>query len=303
MLHSNRRTFLSTALAAGALGVGAGAADAIDPIRRQGRPLMRLSLAAYSFRQALDLRQKPPAMTLDGFIDLAADLPLDAVELTGYYFPETTPRYLARLKGRCTRLGLDVSGTAVGNNFCTRDPMRLREQIDHVKRWIEHTSRLGGKTIRIFAGTVEQGDTEADARRRCVEAIHEVCTHAADYGVYVALENHGGITATADQMLAIVRAVTSDWFGVNFDTGNFHTADPYADLARIAPYAVTVQIKTEIQRAGRKKEEADLKRLIGILRDARYRGYVALEYEASEDPKVGVPRALRALRELLGGGS
>jgi sugar phosphate isomerase/epimerase len=297
----DRRRFLATSLAAGALGFSAKAAAAIEPIRRQGRPLMRLSLAAYSFRQALNLTQKPPPMNLEGFIDLAAGLPLDAVELTAYYFPETTPRYLARLKGRCTRLGLDVSGTAIGNNFCTTDPMRLREQIDNAKRWIEHTSRLGGKTMRIFAGTVEAKDTEANARRRCVDAIGELCTHATDFGVYVALENHGGITSTADQMLAIVRAVNSDWFGVNFDTGNFHTADPYADLARIAPYAVVVQVKTEIQRAGQKKEDADLRRLVGILRTANYRGSVALEIEAAEDPKVGVPRALQTLRPLCAG--
>jgi sugar phosphate isomerase/epimerase len=298
MSTNDRRRFL---LAAGALGLSAGAAAAIEPIRRIGRPLMRLSLAAYSFRQALNLQQKPPVMTLGGFIDLAAEQPLDAVELTAYYFPETTPRYLARLKGRCTRLGLDISGTAVGNNFCTTNASRLKEQIEHVKRWIEHTSRLGGKTIRIFAGTVETGDTEENARRRVIDAIGEVCSHAADFGIYVALENHGGITATADQMLAIVRGVKSDWFGVNFDTGNFHTKDPYADLARIAPYAVVVQIKTEIQRMGQQKEEADLKRLISILTAANFRGYVALEYEASEDPKVAVPRTLRALRGLVGG--
>jgi sugar phosphate isomerase/epimerase len=128
-----------------------------------------------------------------------------------------------------------------------------------------------------------------------------VCSHAADYGVFVALENHGGITATAEQMLMIVRAVKSDWFGVNFDTGNFNVKDPYAELARIAPYAVTVQIKTEVQRAGQQREAADLKRLIGILRDASYRGYVALEYEAAEDPKTGVPRALRELRPMVRG--
>ncbi len=299
MLPTNRRTFLRGTLAAGALGIGASAVGAIEPIRRIGRPLMRLSLAAYSFRQALNLQQKPPPMNLEGFIDLAAELPLDAVELTAYYFPETSARYLARLKGRCTRLGLDISGTAVGNNFCTTNASRLKEQIEHVKRWIEHTSRLGGKTIRIFAGSVERGDTVDNARRRAIDAIQEVCSHAANYGIYLALENHGGITATADQLLAIVRAVKSDWFGVNLDTGNLNTKDPYADLARIAPYAVAVQIKTEIQRAGAKKEEADLKRLIGILRAARYRGYVALEYEASEDPKTGVPRALRTLRSLL----
>ena len=154
--------------------------------------------------------------------------------------------------------------------------------------------------MRIFAGTVDAGDTEENARRRCVDAIGEVCSHAADFGVYVALENHGGITRTADQMLAIVRAVNSDWFGVNFDTGNFQTADPYADLARIAPYAVVVQIKTEIQREGRKAEEADLKRKVQILRNANFRGYVALEYEAAEEPKTGVPHAIEALKKLMG---
>jgi sugar phosphate isomerase/epimerase len=295
-----RRQFLTASLATGAAAVAAGSAGAIEPIRRAGRPQLRLSLAAYSFRQALDLKQPKPAMTLETFIDLGASLPLDAVELTGYYFPETSPRYLARLKGRATRLGLDISGSAVGNNFCVSNPSRLKEQIANVKNWIEHTARLGGKTLRVFAGSVERGDNEERARSRCIEAMHEACEHAGQFGVYLALENHGGITATPEGMLELVRAIKSEWFGVNLDTGNFRTQDPYADLARIAPYAVNVQIKTEIQRAGKQKEEADLKRLIEMLRAVTYRGYVALEYEAAEDPKVAVPRYARVLRELCG---
>jgi sugar phosphate isomerase/epimerase len=300
---TTRRQFLRNSLAAGAaVGLAANDSAAIEPIRRTGRPLIKLSLAAYSFRQFLELRRKQkPTMTLEDFIDMAAGQPLDAVELTAYYFPQTTPRYLASLKGRCTRLGLDVSGTAIGNNFCVTDDSRLKEQIADVKRWIEHTSRLGGKTIRIFAGNVERGDTEERARARVLAAFQEVCDHAGQFGIYLALENHGGITGTADQMLALVRAVKSDWFGVNFDTGNFITADPYGDLARIAPYAVVCQIKTEIQRAGKSKEEADLKRLLSILRTANFRGYVALEYEAAADPKTAVPRALARLRALVDG--
>src|SRR5262245_54637079 len=139
-MKTTRRGFLA---AGAAVGLAASTAQAIEPIRRVGRPHMRLSLAAYSFRQALDLRRKPkPAMTLDDFIDWSAEQPLDAVELTAYYFAETTPRYLAGLKGHATRLGLDVSGTAVGNNFCVRDGTRLKQEIENVKRWIEHTSRL-----------------------------------------------------------------------------------------------------------------------------------------------------------------
>jgi sugar phosphate isomerase/epimerase len=301
MFHANRRRFLQASLLTGAgLGLGATAAGAIEPIRRVGRPQMRLSFAAYSFRQYLNLTIKPmPTMTLEGFVDAAAAMPFDAVELTAYYFPNTQPQYLANLKGRCTRLGLDVSGTAVGNNFCLTDAGRMKEQIATVKSWIEHTSRLGGKTMRIFAGSLTKGDTEERARARCVAAIQEACEHAGQFGIYLALENHGGIVATADQMLTLVRAVKSDWFGVNLDTGNFRTEDPYADLARIAPYAVVVQLKTEIQRAGKNKEDADLKRLVSILRDANYRGYVALEYEAAENPKTAVPRHAAALRRLL----
>ena len=300
-MNITRRNFMSTALVAGtALSVSSRKAAAIERIRRTGRSRMRLSLAAYSYRQYLNLRNKPrPKMTLADFIDQAAAMPLDAVELTAYYFPETTAGYLAGLKGRCTRLGLDVSGTAVGNNFCTSDASRLKTQIADVKRWIEHTSRLGGKTMRIFAGNVDKGDTEERARARCIAAIQEACEHAGQFGIYLALENHGGITNTIGQMLTLVRGVKSDWFGVNLDTGNFHSADPYADLARLAPFAVVVQIKTEIQRMGKKKEQADLKRLVEILRQAQYRGYVALEYEAAEDPMKAVPRHAAALSKLM----
>jgi sugar phosphate isomerase/epimerase len=301
-MTSTRRQFLQSTLVAGAgLAASAGSTSAIEPIARPGKAKIRLSIAGYSYRKYLDLKIKPkPPMTLDDFIDQAAALDLDAVEPTAYYFAETSPEYLAYLKGHCTRLGLDVSGTAVGNNFCRSDPARLKAEIASVKQWVEHTSRLGGKTIRIFAGNVDKGDTEEKASARCIESIQEACDHAGKYGIYLALENHGGITATIDQTLALVRAVKHAWFGVNWDTGNFHSADPYADLTRLAPYAVTVQIKTEIQRAGKPKEEADLGRLIGILRSAGYRGYVALEYEAAEDPKTGVPRAIEALKKLAG---
>ena len=296
MSNLTRRAFLSACAATAA---GATAGRGIEPIVRTASPRMRLSLAAYSFRQWLDLKKAKPAMTLADFIDFAAAQDIDAVELTAYYFPETSPGYLAGLKARCTRLGLDVSGAAVGNNFCTPDPEKLRAEIESVKAWVDHTSRLGGKAIRIFAGSVAKGDTEEKARARCVAAIQEACDHAARYGIYLALENHGGITATPDQMLAIVKAVRHDAFGVNLDSGNFRTADPYGDLEKIAPYAVNAQLKTEIAPAGKGVQEADLGRLVGILRKANYRGYVALEYEAREDAKVAVPRYLAALKRLL----
>jgi sugar phosphate isomerase/epimerase len=161
-MFRTRRQFLQTAVAAGAgLTLGSNAVSAIEPIQRNGKPLIKLSIAAYSYRKYLALNIKPkPPMTLEDFAEIAADMNLRAIEPTAYYFADTSPEYLARLKGKCTRLGLDISGTAIGNNFCVTDPEKMKVQKTYVRDWIERTSRLGGKTVRIFAGNVEKGDTE-----------------------------------------------------------------------------------------------------------------------------------------------
>ncbi len=294
----NRREFIGSSLAVVAIAFRGDPARAIEPIQRTGRPHLRLSIAGYSYRDYFTGKLKP-AMTLEDFVDLAAQLGVDAIEPTAYYFKDTSPAYLARLRHRCIRLGLDVSGGAVGNNFCLADPDKLREEITKVKEWIERYALLGGKTIRIFSGSTPKGESPEKATARCIEAIQEACDHAGKHGIFLALENHGGLTATPESMLPIVKAVRHDWFGVNLDSGNFHTADPYADLAKIAPYAVVAQIKVEIQRPKQKKEEADLPRLINMLREVNYRGYVALEYEAAEDPKTAIPRYVAVLKKLI----
>ena len=239
-------------------------------------------------------------MTLFDFIDLAAGLPLDAVELTSYYFAETSDAYLDKLKDHCAKKKLAVSGVPVGNNFCWKDDAKRNAEIKKTKEWIVRASRLGAQTVRIFAGNLEKGDTLDEAQKRVVAAIDECCEVAVKAGILLALENHGGITDTPEHLLALVKPVKSPALGVNVDTGNFKTPDPYADLTKIAPYGVCVQVKTEITPTGKPKEAADLKRTIQILRDANYHGYVALEYEAAEDAKVAVPRYVKELRALIG---
>jgi sugar phosphate isomerase/epimerase len=306
MLHdeTTRRRFFETALglaAAGPLGLSfARPAAAIPPIGRTRPGHLKLSLAAYSYRQFLT--GKSPRMDLFDFVNLAADMALDAVELTSYYFPaDVDSEYLHRLKQHAFVLGLDVSGTSVGNDFCVAPGPERDKQLALVRTWVDHAAELDAPVIRIFAGRVPRGESEETAVARAIEGIRASLPYAAEKGVTLALENHGGITATPEQFLTLVKAIDAPNFGVNLDTGNFHTSDPYADLARIAPYAVNAQVKTEITRAGKPKEEADLARIVNLLRDARYSGYVVLEYEASDDPMTAVPRHIKTLRGLIGG--
>ena len=289
-----RRDFLRTTAAA----LTPAAAFAIDPIKRPGpKADLKLSLAAYSFNKALNLAK--PSMTLLEFIDLAGELPLDAVELTSYYWAETTDEYIDKLKAHCAKKKLAISGVPVGNTFTYKDDAKRAAEVKKVKEWTARAAKLGAKTVRIFAGNLEKGETLADAQQRVTDCMNECCETAEKLGVMLALENHGGITDSAEHLLELVKPVKSKALGVNIDTGNFHTADPYADLAAIAPYGVVSQVKTEVY-PGNKKEEADLGRVIKILKDANFHGYVALEYEAAEDPKVAVPRYVKELRKLIG---
>jgi sugar phosphate isomerase/epimerase len=273
---------------------------AIGPIGRTRPSHLKLSLAAYSYRAFLAGAE--PRMDLFDFVNLAADMGLDAVEPTSYYFPkDIDTAYLHRLKRHAFLLGLDISGTAVGNNFCLPPGPARDEQLALVRTWVDHAAELNAPVIRIFAGTVPKGGDEEEAIGRAIEGMKESLAYAAEKGVTLALENHGGITATPAQLLKLVKAVDAPNFGVNLDTGNFHTEDPYGDLAQLAPYAVNVQVKTEMKRPGKPAEEADLAKLIGLLREARYSGYVVLEYEAKEDPMTAIPRYIKELRTLIAG--
>jgi sugar phosphate isomerase/epimerase len=266
-----------------------------------------LGLAAYSFRQyfkqASHSRENPPPVEkqidLFQFIDYCAAHGCQGAELTSYYFPsEISTEFLLQLKRHAFIRGMELSGTAVGNTFTFPKGELRDKQVALVKKWIGHAALMGMPHIRVFAGTTERQTFEV-AKRNCIETLEECCEYAGRHGVFLGIENHGGIVAEPGPLLEIIRAVDSPWIGINLDTANFHTADPYGDLERCAPYAVNVQLKTEVRAKGRETEPADLKRIVEILKKANYQGYLVLEYEAKEDPYQAVPGVLSKLQELI----
>lgn len=280
--------------------------SAVEPFRRKGPSRLKLGLAAYSFRQYFNEGREADGAAVSKQIDLLQFIDYCAeqncaAEVTSYYFPpRPTHEFLVNLKRHAFLRGVPISGTAVGNVF-THPPGAKRDaEIQSVKRWIDHAAVLGAPHIRVFAGEVQK-TSRAEAKKLCIAALEECCDYAGTKGVMLGVENHGGIVSESADLLQIVGAVKSSWCGVNFDSGNFHTEDPYRDLELIAPYAVNVQWKAEMRpRGAMEKQAADLGRIAGILRDANYQGYITLEYEASEDPWTAVPRLLEKMRRIVG---
>lgn len=302
----DRREFFRAVVLVGAGAVGGIAGGlfptsmtAVEPIGRNGTARFKFSLAGYSYRNLL--RGNPPELTLEDFVADCARFGLDGTEPTSYYFPkDVDPDYLRNLKGLAFRLGLDISGTAIGNDFCHPPGPERDKQMADAKKWIEYAEILGAPVIRIFSGRQRGDQTVDEANRLAVEGMEEACDFAGKHGVFLALENHGGLTTQVDGMLRLIHDVKSPWFGVNVDTGNFRSADPYADLAKIAPYALNVQIKVTMSSAEGKKSPADFGRLARILTDVGYRGYIVLEYEENENPREACPKYLDQIREAFG---
>ena len=275
--------------------------SAIGPIKRTGDPRLKLSLAAYSFRKQLTAKTgTPEAMDMMGFIDWCATQDLDGFEPTSYFFPEKiTPGYLAQMKRKAHLHGLDISSGAIRNVFTLPDGPELDKWHEHVDLWIDHYAAIGCPIIRIFAGKAPKGVSEKEAIDNAVRNLSQACKRAGKKGIILALENHDFLMDSR-RLEAIVKQVDSPWFAVNLDSGNFIDKDVYEAFKRTAPYAATVQLKVELRDESGNKVPADMSRLIGILKKAKYRGYLVLEYEAKEDPFTAIPRHLKELRKLIG---
>lgn len=313
-----RRRFIATsALLPFTAAVLPAARAAYQPVPRHSGPHLRTSLNAYSFSDLLAANAKDSAKGLDLFqvCDFAAKLGFDAVDLTGYFFPgyPAAPEndYLIRLKRHAFNLGLDISGTGVRNDFTAADPATRAEGVARLKTWIEVASRLGAPTVRAFADAQSPFKTwqqaSGNAPREKVEAwmaeaCRECAEHGKKFGVIVAVQNHGDFIATGAEHLSLLKRVDHEWCAALVDTGKYLSADPYADIAIMAPYAVNWQIKETMQSTV-KSPRVEMKKLVTIIRRSGYRGYVPIETlsmgRKDYDPRAEVGKMLVELRAAL----
>lgn len=258
----------------------------------------KISLNAYSFNSPLMSGE----MTLDELLEYAAQIGFEGVDLTGYYFPGypevSSDNYIYHIKRKAFSLGLEICGTGVRNNFVQADPVARKAAIDHIKDWIQVASKLGGQTLRIFAGKeVPAVYSRKEALQWVVDCINECAEYGKRYGVMLALQNHNEFLKTADEVEELMEAVDSEWVGLMLDIGSYRsTIDPYAEIEQTVKYAITWQIKEEMAVNG-KVVKTDLDRLKQIIDASAYRGYLPIETLGPGDPKEKVAYMFKEVKK------
>lgn len=246
---------------------------------------LQYSVNAYSFNSLL----RSGEMTFFDMMAFAADIGLDAVDLTGYYFPSYPEipenSELFGLKRKALELGLNIPWTGIRNNFVNPDADARKADSDMIRKWLMVSSSLGATIMRVFTGKhTYDGFSNNEVKEWLVDEYKTCAKYGEENGVIVALQNHNEFLFTSDEIIDIIKRVDSEWFGLILDIGSLHTENPYDEIEKLAPYAKYWFIKEHVYPNGR-KTPVKMKKIAAIVNTQGYQGYVSFESLSDGDPK------------------
>jgi sugar phosphate isomerase/epimerase len=290
-----RREFLSS------LFVMPAVFNSFENTKRAGPESGRLktSLNAFSFNKPLT----NGSMTVFDLLEFCAAAGFEGVDITGYYlkgYPVVPDdEYLYKVKRMAFGLGLEISGTGVRNDFTIADKRKRGQEVDLVKKWIEAAAKIDAPVIRIFTGNQKnEGVSSEKVTEWMLEDIRTCVEYGKQHGVIIGLQNHNDFIQTADQVIGMIDAVNSEWLGLILDTGSYRVNDPYDEIQKSVGHTVNWQIKENVFINGR-EVETDMPRLIKIIRNSGYSGYLPLETLGEGDPKEKVNVLFKKLKDAL----
>ncbi|MEJ7618665.1 MAG: sugar phosphate isomerase/epimerase family protein, partial [Pyrinomonadaceae bacterium] len=167
-------------------------------------------------------------MTLIEWIDLAATLDVDGVEMYPGFFESFDADYLASIKNHLETVKLEAPMMCASPDFTNPDAAARQREIDRERRMIDVTAQLGGRFCRVLSGQRRAEVSRADGVRWTVECINALIPHAKERGVVLIMENHykdgywlyPEFAQQLDVFMEIINQIDSPWFGVNYDPSN-----------------------------------------------------------------------------------
>ncbi len=259
----------------------------------------KISLNAYSFNDFLTKH----SLTLEELIIFCSENNFDAVDLTGYYFPNypevPADDYIFHIKNLVHKNGLSISGTGIRNDFSDPDESKRAKEILFIKQWIDVAAKLGAPVLRIFTGKKLPDNYEwKQVADWMIQDIKICVDYAKKNGVIIGMQNHNDFVLTADQAIYFAERLDKDWFGLIVDTGSFVKNNAYTEIEKAAPHAVNWQIK-ELVTINGQIEKMELNRLFKIIFNSTYKVYLPIETLSKGDQKQIIPEFYKSVHNAM----
>lgn len=274
---------------------------------------VKLGISSYSYWHF-----DPVRTPIRHVIDEAARLGVNGVDILHRQMESEDPSYIKELKRHALVNGIDLNCLSTHQDFVNPDPDERQKSIDDTIRFIRLAHDFGIPCIRISAGRwgttdtfaelmdrqgIEspiEGYTEDDAFDWCIRSLEKCVPVAEELGIVLGLENHWGMTRTAEGVLRIMNAIDSPWLRVLLDTGNF-LERTYEQMEMLAPFTVFVQAKTYFGGGRFYTLDLDYNRIADILHSAGFNGYISIEFEGHAPNEEGVEKSIHMLRNSFSG--
>lgn len=298
----DRRTFLRSAAASGAaLGLAVTSNSILTAATEATPPLFKISLAEWSFHRAL-LDNKMD--NLDFPLVAKRDYGIDCVEYVNIFFMDKAKdtAYLKELKQRC-----EDNGVTSGLIMCDREgdlgnPNKAERAkvVENHHKWVEAAKFLGCHSIRVNARSDEKLPAE-EQMSLAADGLRQLSEFGAQQGMNVIVENHGGISSNGKWLVGVMKKVDLPNCGTLPDFGNFQIApgeeyDRYEGVREMMPYAKGVSAKSHVFDAAGNEAQIDYLKMMKIVLDAGYHGYVGVEWEGDTPSEA---EGVRLTQDLL----
>ena len=302
----SRREFLAATSAAAALTVASTGTPAFAAIPKpEDEVPFKISLAQWSLNREI----RGGKMDNLEFAKAAKDLGIDAVEYVNQFFKDKAEDtdYLDQMKKRCDDNGVKSLLIMVDGEGKLGDPDEAarKKAIENHHKWVTAAKYLGCHSIRVNAAS---GGSYQEQVERASDGLRQLSEFAAEHDINVIVENHGGLSSNGQWLAQVIRKVDLDNCGTLPDFGNFWIEwppdgregiyyDRYLGMAALMPFAKAVSAKSYKFDENGNEPEIDFSKIMRIVYDSGYRGYVGIEFEGKGEAKDGIVKTRKLLEK------
>jgi len=294
MQSTNRRHFLASSAAAVALSASSRWCVGQDTAPNKA---YKISLAQWSLHKPLFAKEID---NLD-FAKVAKErFGIDGVEYVNQFFKDKAKdaKYLEEMKKRTSDLGvtnvlimIDGEG-GLGNS----DAAKRTTAVENHYKWVDAAKYLGCHSIRVNAETDKPYE---EGSKLAADGLRRLSEYAKPLGINVIVENHGGLSSNGKWLSETIRATGMENCGTLPDFGNFYDYDRYQGVTDLMPLAKAVSAKSYDFDEQGNESKIDFAKMMKIVLDAGYRGWVGIEYEGSRlSPDDGIKATKKLLEKI-----